>query len=260
MKAILKHVGLIFLALLLFLFIVQLWLRVYTHHGQSLEMRDYVGMQVSDARQDAEDLSFSLVVLDSVFLVGKKGGEIVRQNPVPGAKVKEDRKIYVTISKNVAEQVPVRRLPILYGKDFERKRRELKQAFEIDSKIIGYSYDRGAPNHILEVKYQGQSIIDARVRKDQVMVEKGGTLEMILSKSSGAELVMPDLICKEYDEASFQLQTLNLIVGETYLDDEIRDKGSSFIWKQEPSASQSVSMGDTVRLYLTATAPEDCNF
>ena len=233
---------------------------MYTHHGQSIEMRSYVGVNIGEARQDAQKHKFEVVVLDSVFLVGKSGGEIVRQNPEGGAKVKKNRKIYVTITKSVADQVPVRRLPVLYGKDFERKRRELKQAFEIDSKIIGYRYDRGAPNHILEVSYRGTPIIDAQTRKDQVMIEKGGMLEMVLSKTSGASLIMPNLRCATFDEASFQLQTLSLNVGETYLDDEIRDKGSAFIWKQEPAGSQPVSMGDTITLYLSATAPEDCDF
>ncbi|MBX2815425.1 MAG: PASTA domain-containing protein [Saprospiraceae bacterium] len=258
MKHILKHAALIALALLGFVLLTALWLRWYTNHGQSIALDNYVDMSITEAMEDAKKRSFTMVVLDSVFMVGQPGGQILNQNPKAGSKVKEDRTIYVTITKGETEQVPVRRLPILYGKDYERKRKELKQAFQIDTKVVDYAFDRGAPNHILEVRYEGQTIIDAKSRKDQVMVDKGGTLEVVLSKTTGGQLTMPDLTCKQYDEAAFQLQTLNLVIGESVMGDEIRDKGSSFIWRQEPSAARGVSMGDTITLFLSAQLPEGC--
>jgi len=125
MKKIAIHLGLIVLFLFFCVFLVGMWLKAYTNHGQSLELSNYVGQQIEDASSEARDRHFEVVVLDSVFIVGKSGGEILRQNPMAGAKVKEDRKIYVTITKTTADQIPLRRLPVLYGKDFERKRREL---------------------------------------------------------------------------------------------------------------------------------------
>lgn len=260
MKKILLHFMLIIGFLLLCMFGLHFWLRAYTNHGQSLELSNYIGLDVAEARTDASDRNFEIVVLDSTFIVGKAGGEILRQNPLPGAKVKENRKIYVTVTKSLADQIPLRRLPVLYGKGFERKSRELKQAYEIESRIIDERYDRGAPNHILEVRYNGEIIIDGRSRKDQVMIDKGATLEFVVSKNSGGTLAMPDLTCKTYDEVVFQLQTLNLAIGDVALDDDVENRNGAFVWKQYPASSGLVNMGDTIALFLSAQLPEFCEF
>ena len=73
-----------------------LWLRIYTNHGQKLELPDYRNMSVEEARIDAQKKSFELIVNDSLFRVGTPGGIILNQNPEAGSKVKENRKVYFT--------------------------------------------------------------------------------------------------------------------------------------------------------------------
>ncbi|NND05783.1 MAG: PASTA domain-containing protein [Saprospiraceae bacterium] len=233
-------------------------LRWYTHHGQSLILPNYVGEKLVEARENAERASFELRIIDSTFVVGKEGGIILDQNPKAGSKVKQKRKIYLTVSKSQADEIPFRRLPILYGKSYARKQKELEQGYQIKSKVIGRKYDAGAPDHILEVIYRGRTIVDEKQRKEDVMIEKGGTLEMILSKSSGGSLTMPDLTCKMYTEVAFHLQTLNLMMGENHQDDTVEDQNEAYVWKQVPSAGARVYTGDTVQVFLTQVRPADC--
>lgn len=87
----------------------------------------------------------------------------------------------------------------------------------------------------------------------------GGTLEMILSKATGGSLNMPDLVCKSYDEAVFQLQTLDLVIGEQISDATVDDPGSAFIYNQQPAADSRVYTGDTIKIYLTQIRPDDCD-
>jgi len=220
---------------------------------------DYVGQNVAVASKDARKNSFEIAVIDSVFIVGKNGGIIIDQNPKGDSHVKQKRKIYVTITKDEADRIPMGRLPVLYGKNYERKKKELKQGFEINTKVVGRQYDSGAPDHILEVIYQGETLISSDTRKDDVLIEKGGTLDVILSKATGGSLNMPDLSCRPYDEASFQLQTLSLVIGEEVDDGTVNDVSSSYIWKQDPAADSRVYTGDTVRIFLTQKRPDDCN-
>lgn len=254
-----RNLGLIALFLIGCLLLTMLWLRWYTHHGQSLVLPDYVDQHVDDATNDAKEHSFQIRVIDSVYIVGKKGGVIVDQNPVGASKVKEKRKIYVTISKYDAVQIPLRRLPVLYGKSYDRKQKELAEGFEIQTKIAGKKYDAGAPNHILEVIYKGETIIDADRRKDNVLIDKGGTLEVIISKITGGSLTMPNLACNLYDEAVFQLQALQLFVGDEVAEADVVDRGAAYVWKQYPDANSRVYTGDTVTLYITGSPPADCN-
>jgi D-alanine-D-alanine ligase len=254
-----RNLGLVALFLLGVLLIVILFLRWYTHHGQSLELPDYTGQAVETAANNARKNSFQIKVVDSVFIVGKEGGIVIDQSPKADSQVKQKRKIYVTVSKHAADQIPLGRLPVLYGKSYERKTKELKQGFEINTKIVGRKYDSGAPEHILEVIYKGQTIVSTDVRKDDILIDKGGTLEMILSKETGGSLSMPDLSCKSYDEAAFQLQTLNLIIGAEIKDNTVHDVDAAFVYNQDPSPESRVYTGDTIKIYLTQIKPVDCN-
>jgi len=233
-------------------------LRWYTHHGESLILPNYIGTHFADASKTAAEHSFELRIIDSIFVVGKEGGIILDQNPKAGSKVKQRRKIYLTVSKTEADEIPFRRLPILYGKSYERKQKELEQGYQIKTKVIGRKYDAGAPDHILEVIYDGRTIVDKKQRMEDVMIEKGGTLEMILSKSSGGSLNMPDLVCKMYAEVTFHLQTINLMMGEEHQDDTVENQSEAYVWKQIPPAGARVYTGDTVQVFLTQVRPLDC--
>ena len=254
-----RNLGLIALFLIGVLLAVMLWLRWYTHHGQSLVLPDYVGEELSAAVMDAIQNSFDITVVDSVFMVGKDGGIIIDQNPKADSKVKQKRKIYVTVTKSTADQIPMGRLPVLYGKSYDRKKKELKQGFEINTKVVGRKYDPGAPEHILEVIYDGQTIVSSDILKNDVLIDKGGTLEMILSKDSGGSLSMPDFKCKEYSEAIFLAQTLHLIIGEEVDDGTVTNLEESFVWKQRPTSESRVYTGDTIQIFLTQQSPADCD-
>ena len=254
-----RNLGLILLFLLTCFILTLIWLRIYTHHGQSYELPDYTGTFISESQKDASKRSFEIKVVDSIFMVGKEGGIIINQNPEGGSMVKKRRKIYVTITKEEADKIPLRRLPILYGKSFDRKRKELKQGFEINATVSGKRYDPGPPDHILSVIYQGDTIINAQKRKDNVVIEKGGTLEMILSKNTGGTFYLPDVTCKLYEEALFQLQTLNLVVTDPLTDETVRDVENAFVYKQYPEANAQIIMGDTINLYLTKDQPIGCD-
>ncbi len=254
-----RNLGLIALFLFGILLIVMLFLRWYTHHGQSLMMPEYIGEYYEDAVRDARKKSFQIKVVDSVFMVGKEAGIIIDQNPKAESKVKQKRKIYVTVTKETADQIPLGRLPVLYGKSYERKMKELKQGFEINTKIVGRKYDAGAPDHILEVIYKGETIISTDIKKDDVLIDKGGTLEMILSKYTGGSLNMPDLTCKSYDEVVFQMQTLNLAIGEQVSDGTVHNTDAAFIYDQDPLPDSRVYTGDTIKIYLTQNKPDHCD-
>ncbi|NND32978.1 MAG: PASTA domain-containing protein [Saprospiraceae bacterium] len=254
-----RNLGLIALFLFGVLLAIMLWLRWYTHHGQSLVLPDYIGEDLAMATKDARKKSFQITVIDSVFMVGKDGGVIIDQNPKGDSKVKQKRKIYVTVTKATPDKIPMGRLPVLYGKSYDRKKKELKQGFEINTRVVGRKYDPGAPEHILEVIYDGQTIVSGDVLRDDVLIEKGGTLEMILSKDTGGSLSMPDLTCKVYDEAVFLAQTLNLVVGDQTEDGTVANLDEAYVWKQAPEANTRVYTGDTIQIFLTQQRPDNCD-
>lgn len=259
-KAFLKQLLYIFLFLALVLFVVLMWLKFYTNHGQKIPLPNYVGQSLTEAVADADEKTFQIIVNDSIHIVGKPGGEILDQNPRPGAEVKEDRKIYVRTTKYNSDQYPLSKLPQLYGNDFDQKKRELKFQ-EINAVIKDYKYDPAEPNHILEVYYKGEKIVSSTVFKKSVMIEKGGTLEMVLSSRGGGTADLPDLTCYMYGEVAFYLEKLKLDIGQINKLGTITNIDSAYVVSQDPPYAPSVSIdhGSAIGLSIQQAKPNVCN-
>lgn len=258
-KAFLKQLAYIIAFLILVLFIVLTWLRFYTNHGQKLELPDYVNQNYMEAREDAKSKSFEIIVTDSIHKVGKEGGLIIDQNPVPGSMVKEKRKIYVNITKYAPDKIKVSDLPILYGKDFDQKRTELKY-LDITSKIKSEKYDPGEPNHILEVWYDNKLIIDNRTIETNIEINKGGTLEFVISKREGGKGLIPDLVCQEFSAAETMALLSKFNLGTIREIGEITDRNTAFVVSQLPEAdgTTELSFNSEISVSIVQERPSNC--
>ncbi len=255
----LKNLGILIGIVFGFLFLVNFGLKTFTNHGEAIEMPDLNGEFLETATDLVKKHKFKLTKADSVFIVGKPGGLIINQNPKPGSKVKSGRTIYLTVTKEKADEIPSSRLPVLYGKSYDRKSRELKNGFEIFSRIVDEKYDPGPENYILAVIYEGDTIVSANERKMDVLIEKGGQLDMIVSKSTGGRLDLPNMVCKTYSEAVFLARTLNIFL-DAEVDDAVTDKYDAYVSRQQPSFSpdQKILMGDTLKVFLAEEKPFHC--
>lgn len=247
--------------MLIFLLLVMWALRLYTRHGQKIELADLKGMTLEEASDVTDRHDFELVISDSIFVVGKPGGVILDQNPKPGSFVKEDRKIYITVTKQNADKILVKNLPALYGNAYEQKKKELEYR-NIKSTVKSYQYDFGEPNHILEVWYKGQLIISKDVKRDDVEIEKGGVLDFVLSEKEGGEIPVPDLRCMTLAEATFLLESSKLMLGEVVR----QGNGSApddkwYILEQEPAydGMSVIERGQTIMVTIVPALPSGCN-
>jgi UDP-N-acetylmuramate--alanine ligase len=247
-------------AFLLLIFIILMWLRFYTNHGQKLELPKFIGQNIEDAKAQSEDLSFEIIVNDSIFIVGKPGGIITDQNPKPLSLVKEGRKVYVTITKFGTETVKVADLPTLYGNAFDQKKTELKYR-DIECVIKDYIYDPGEPNHILEVWYNNELIISKDGRKNEVEITKGGTLEFVVSQRDGGDVTIPDLKCLELEEATFLLESSKLQMGDIIKKGDAEPDAVLYIVSQSPmyDGISNIKMGEKITVTVSASRPVECN-
>lgn len=258
-KPFLKQLLFVFIFLAVVLMLVLLWLRFYTNHGQKLELPDYVNQEINDAREDAKDKTFEIIISDSIHKVGKPGGLIIDQNPTPGSMVKEKRKIYVNVTKFSPDQIKVSDLPILYGSEFDQKRTELKY-LDISSKVKAEKFDRGEPNHILEVYYNGKLIIDSKIIKSNVLIDKGGELEFVISKTEGGRDLIPDLVCQEFIAAESKCMLSKFQIGRVTELGEIVDRSTAFVVSQTPAfdGSSMISHNSPIAVTITQNRPDDC--
>lgn len=80
------------------------WLSWYTHHNDYLVVPDFRGQLISGVTDATENSNYRFMVIDSLFDPEKPKGSVLTQDPAPGAKVKKDRTIYVTIASFVPEK------------------------------------------------------------------------------------------------------------------------------------------------------------
>ena len=258
-KRFLFHLLLMALLILLILGGVLLWLKIYTNHGQEKELKNYVGIHIDKATAHAKKQSFEMIVKDSVHKVGQPGGLIISQNPISGSKVKEKRKIYVDVTKYKADEIALSELSALYGEEYSRKKEELSY-LDINCKIVGYRHDSGEPDHILQVNYNGKLIEGESGRKSKVKIERGGTLEFILSEIGGGQVPIPDLICREYGQLSFLLQSYRIKLGAVEHAGAITDLKKAYIIGQDPEPLEGAEMrmGEEIRITIQQEQPVSC--
>jgi beta-lactam-binding protein with PASTA domain len=259
-KAFLRHFLLILAFLIVVLISLLIWLNVYTNHGQELILPDYREQVLEEVIRDAGKRKFVIVVDDSTHIVGKKGGLIIDQNPKPNAKVKENRKIYVTITKYQPDKIRLSDLPGLYGRNYDAKKRELN-ILQVNTSIRDYKYDLGEPNYILEAYYKGKQIVSRDGKLPGVEIEKGGTIEFVLSKKSGGSIELPNLRCMTLEQAIFLLESTNLQLGAIRKDGRITDADNGYVVDQIPSFSPGaeIMIGSTVELMIAEEKPIDCD-
>ncbi len=261
-RSCLRQVGLAIGSLILFGLLIFGWLKIYTRHGQKLSLPDYTSSYLSQAKLDANKNHFEIVVTDSIHFVGKEGGIIISQNPPPDAKVKKDRKVYVTITKYNPDLLSVKDLPKpLYGNMYASAKPML-DALELNYKVKGYLFDPGPEDVILEVYYNDKLIINREKELISQNIEKGGTLEFVLSKARDGITEIPDLRCKKYNAAVFLADGFRLNLKVENRDEVIGQTGDAYVYRQippyDPVSTGNMVMGDTIKVYLQLNLPEDC--
>lgn len=243
----------------LFWILNSFFLNFYTNHGQKLSLAKYEGINIIKAKKHAAAKGYEIIVNDSIHILGKPGGIVISQIPLAKSMVKRGRKIYVTISRYVADIVLSDHLPDLYGKKLEHKIPELQNSFELKTKVIGSEYDSGPEGHILKVYYKNQLIVDAKTNLKNIQLFKGDTLSFIVSNKSGGEVDIPNLKCKTLDEVKFLLNTSELELGDIEEIEGITDPNQAYIISQDPPANTKARIGSKVQVKIQQTKPEECN-
>jgi beta-lactam-binding protein with PASTA domain len=252
-----KNMVLLILALGLTGFLTFMWLHWYTNHGETYEVHDYVGMNVDEAIALAESRSFRIQIADSLFLVGTPPNTVVRQTPGALSSVKENRTIYLSVTKRLPEP---RRLPDLRAgnDDFDRFRQKCQN---LDVHVVkrGVEFNNIlADNTILKVFYKGRDITTQLYAQEGAMVNQTDTIEVITSARSAGTIAVPDLICRRLDAARFLVNSYNLTVGIIYEDETVINRDRAFVYQQEPPYPSKADVGGMVNLYLTQDPPVFC--
>ncbi len=233
-------------------------LNVATQHGKVLIVPDFSNMTVSEASYAAAQAGMRVEVTDSVFVKRMRKGAVRDQNPAPGSKVKEGRRISLTINAVNAKTV---KMPNLAGLSMRQALAELQSRGLTLGKLI-YVQDLATNNVLRQLK--GNMEIEPGV---PVETETVIDLMVGLNPDTDAATYVPDVIGKKYLTAVDAVHKQSLNIRTLNFDSTVKDYDDSLnavVYRQTPEAvlavedpadtnliRTSVRLGSDVSLYLT---------
>lgn len=153
-KTFFKQLALAITALAVCCFILLRWLKATTNHGEFKTVPNLTGKSVDVAKIQLNQSSLVMQIQDSANFNPKYPKfSVIEQDPLPGAKVKENRKIYITLNPSGYRKVLVPNLR-------ERTLRQAKPNLEaLGFKIGNIKYVNNIGKDIvIDMLYKGQKI------------------------------------------------------------------------------------------------------
>lgn len=130
------------------------WLTFTTDHGHEITVPDLRKLTVEQVEEKLDELDLDYVLLDSVdFRSEFPKFSVVEQDPLPGAKVKEGRKVYIKINASGFSSV---KIPDLIEKTYREAVPTLK-ALGLEEGTITYIPNLGK-DMVLEMRYKGRNL------------------------------------------------------------------------------------------------------
>jgi len=130
------------------------WLTFTTDHGHEITVPNLAKLTEEQVEDKLDELDLDYVLLDSVdYNSDFPKYSVVEQDPLPGAKVKEGRKIYIKINASGFSSV---RIPDLIEKTYREAVPTLK-ALGLEEGTITYIPNLGK-DMVLEMRYKGRNI------------------------------------------------------------------------------------------------------
>lgn len=223
-----------------------IFLNVATQHNRELIVPDLANMTVEEAHAVATEAGMRIDVTDSAFVKRMKRGAVYRQNPAPGSKVKEGRRIALTINAVNPRQIT---MPDLIGYSTRQAKAELLSRGLVLGKLI-YVQDM-ATNNVLRQLHNNLEI------EPGAMVDSESVIDLVVGLNSRDNVTfVPYLAGLRNLSAVEAVHDHSLNLGRMRFDETVKDYEDSLnavVYRQVPEASDSISvnMGSSVDLYMT---------
>lgn len=153
-KTFFRQLVLAVIALLILVFLILSWLKFTTNHNEHIVVPDVSKLTYEEASKKLKEVDLRLEVLDSAnYNPDFPKYSVIEQIPDAGQKVKENRKIYITLNPSGYRSVEI---PPLVG----RTRRQAEPTLRALGFEIGQITYRPyiAPDEVLEMKHSGKEI------------------------------------------------------------------------------------------------------
>ena len=222
-----------------------LLLKVITKHNQELTVPDLSNLSVDEAAKVAGEHGMRVQVTDSVYVRKMARGAVYRHNPEAGSKVKEGRRILLTINAVLPKSIT---MPNLVGYSLRQAKAEiLSRGLQLGTLI--YVNDI-ATNNVLKQLHGNREI------KPGTPIESESRIDLVVGLNSlDNKTYVPYVTGMKYLAAVNAVQDNSLNIEDLIFDYTVRDYADSIdavVYRQVPEESEEgLLMGSPVTLYLT---------
>lgn len=216
----------------------------YTLHGETISVPSLEGLTVADTETVLTEKNLRYTILDSIYVPDAEKGVVLDQNPRADDLVKENRTIYITVSKIVPPKIT---MPNVVDMSLRLAVAKLESyGLKVDTKYTPSE----CVNCVLTQELKGKEITpNTRIKKGSLI------LLTIGSGTSDVKVLAPYLIGLTQSEAKQKLMEASLNMGFSDFKncETTKDSLTARVYKQNPVRSQNIAinMGTDVDLYFT---------
>jgi beta-lactam-binding protein with PASTA domain len=229
------------------LFLMFWSMKCYSGHGESVKVGTYVGKNVKEVIRSAESEGFEIEVTDSLYREGFAADLVLEQNPLPNARVKEGRTIYLKITKAAGDLVA---LPDIAGRDEIGFYTQNLMMLGVKVGKVDTILDADlADGTIKEVLVRGKDVTND-LQFGTVKVPQGSSVDFVVSKRQSDEAVVPSFENMTADQYDFLLSSVGLKLGTVHADPSVSNQNVGKVYKTEPEAGSALKKGSSVDIYI----------
>lgn len=226
--------GTIMLGMILYFYV---YLPAITNHGETITVPSIEGMSIEQLESFLVQRNLRYEVNDSSYSDKHPALTVLKQYPSAGAKVKENRVIYISLNRLTPPTVPLPNLidGSLTNADAVLKSNELRRG--------RIELVRGPYLQVVkEMKYKGQPITAG------TRIPKSSVIDLVVMDGGSNIVSLPDLIGYTLEDAKFVISGSNLnleifVVGDTIGEEPV-------VLKQKPTYPQNIRVGDIVEIWV----------
>lgn len=222
-----------------------LYLPMETNHGETITVPNVEGMSMNELVDFLGDRNLGYEVSDSSYSIQFPPLTVLKQYPPAGSKVKEGRKIFISVNRIEPPTVPVPDLVggSLLNADAVLRSNELKRG-----KI---ELVRGPFLHVVnQMTYQGKPI-DAGTR-----IPKGSVISLVIQDGGSTDIPMPDVEGFTFEDAQVAILGSQLSIGKVHLVGDTTGVDPNVILQTKPVANKVLKVGDVVEVWIGKAGSE----
>lgn len=250
-KSFLTHVAIATTIVLLAVWVLLQFIDSYTHNGQTITVPSLSGLTPTEIEEVLQDKNLRFEIIDSVYVEKSEKGVVLDQFPAADDLVKENRTIYVTVSKIIAPKIAI---PDVV--DMSQRLAVAKlESYGLKVGRLDYTPSE-CLNCVVKLNIRGKEV------RPNDLVSKGSVINITLgSGTSNEKVLVPYLVNLSKQEAQSKLQESFLNMGAEIYEDckTTSDSLSAKIYKQSQSANSAINMGYSIDVWLTCD-PSKVNY